>query len=126
MHHRDYPVLNQPTRINGTNYASYSTNFMQVNGAPLDTQRVNGGLCTNNSAANGWECTAGKDPASIPSPLNTLGTLFAQINPYNCSGSFTDCTPSFRHSFTFTDKTGTVRNAEICWKRAAMVDPGNW
>jgi hypothetical protein len=118
-----YPVLNQPTRINGTNYASYSTNFLQVNGVALDAQQVNGGLCTNN-VGPAWECTAGRPPGLAP----TFATLFAQVNSV-CGfpwGSFTDCTPSFRHSFTFTDKTGTVRNAEICWKRSAMVDPLNW
>jgi Tfp pilus assembly protein PilX len=122
-----YPVLNQPARINGTTYASYSTNFLQVNGAPLDTQQVNGGLCTNNSAANlpvPWECTSGINPATAP----TLGDLFNNLHPPNpwAPGSFTDNIRPFRHTFTFTDKTGTVRNAEICWKRSAMGDPLNW
>ena len=122
-----YPVLNQPARINGTNYPSYSTNFLQVNGAPLDTQQVNGGLCTNNSALNlpvPWECTSGINPATAP----TLGDLFNNLHPPNpwAPGSFTDNTRPFRHTFTFTDKSGTVRNAEICWKRSAMGDPLNW
>jgi Tfp pilus assembly protein PilX len=122
------PVLNNPSSINGTAYASYSTDFMQARGAPLaNGQRVNGGVCPNNNAGTGWECSAGL-------PLATAPILWQLFNPndYGYGGSFTggtpdpNATPPFRHSFTFTDKTGAVRNAEICWRRTTMInDPAN-
>jgi hypothetical protein len=124
-----YPVLNQPARINGTNYPSYSTDFMLTHQVPsLDSQQINGGLCGNNSALNlpiPWECTAGQLPALAP----TLGQVFhpnfgGGNNPFS-PGSFGANIPPFRHTFTFTDKSGTVRNAEICWKRSDMGDPAN-
>ena len=141
----NYPALDNPSSINGTAYASYSSNFMDPSAggraARLDNQRVNGGVCPNNTALTFWECSAGLDPANvILFPLDpstwppTLGTLFAQVNGFSgdgtgcgpTGGSFTNCSPPFRHSFTFTDKTGAVRNAEICWKRTTMTnDPAN-
>ena len=118
-----YPVLNQPARINGTNYPSYSTDFMLTHQVPsLNTQQVNGGVCPNNNLANGWECSAGLPLAVAP----TLGTLFDPNSGPPWNGSFNSTTIGpFRHSFTFTDKSGTGRNAEICWKRSAMTNPGN-
>jgi Tfp pilus assembly protein PilX len=125
------PVLNNPSSINGTAYPSYSTDFMVARGAPLAGPRVNGGVCPNNTALMLWECSAGLNPLVAP----TLGTLFSQVNGFSgdggscgpTGGSFTNCSPPFRHSFTFTDKTGGLpRNAEICWKRTAMTnDPAN-
>lgn len=121
-----YPVLNQPTRINGTAYTSYSTDFFVPNAANLiDTttppgspspKRVNGGNCTANNLANLFECTANVDPATNTQPM--VGKLFDPAT------SFLAQTAPFRHSFTFTNKAGVATAAEICWKRSGMA-PGN-
>jgi hypothetical protein len=118
-----YPVLDQPTQINGTVYASYSTNFFVPKAANLiDTttlpgfpspKRVNGGNCTANNAVNLFECTANVDPATNTQPM--VGRLFDPVT------SFLASTPPFRHSFTFTNKAGVATTAEICWKRSTMA-----
>ncbi len=111
-----YPILNNPTSINGTAYASYSTNFFVPKAASLYSDPMIQGapppgsfVCTPFDAA---ECIGDGNPA------HTLGWYFESVN-----GSFRPGptgTPSFRHSFTFTDKTGTVRTAEMCWKRTTL------
>lgn len=118
-----YPRLDQPTRINGATYPSYSTNFMLTHQVPsLDTQQINGGFCTNN-VGPAWECTVGR----IPPAAENLGQVFLpnKAPPYNPTTNpwdygFGTSIPPFRHSFTFIDKAGTVRTAEICWKRSTM------
>ncbi|HET8575784.1 MAG TPA: hypothetical protein VFO18_01700, partial [Methylomirabilota bacterium] len=99
-----YPVLDNPTIINGTVYASYSANFMTVNAARLDNVVPNGANCVPAGAA---ECTAGGQ---------TLGTLFDPT-----FGSFTQASPAFRHTFTFTNKAGVVTTAEICHARTTLT-----
>jgi hypothetical protein len=99
-----FPVLLNPAGINGTAYPSYSTDFMVARAARLDNVFPLGQLCTPVGAA---ECIGGG--------IHNFGWLFDPSN-----GSFTNNTPSFRHQFTFTDKTGALRNAEMCWKRENM------
>jgi Tfp pilus assembly protein PilX len=94
-----FPVLDNPTLINGTAYASYSTNFMTVNAARLDNVVPNGLNCVPPGAA---ECTASG---------SMLGALFT---------SFTQSSPAFRHTFTFTNKAGVPTTAEICHARPTL------
>ena len=108
-----FPVLDNPTLINGTPYPSYSSAFI-ITHAPnnpvpgnldtrLDIAVPKGQNCVPPGAA---ECTAGGA---------TLGDLF---DPF--SGSFTQASPAFRHTFTFTSKAGVVTTAEICHARTTL------
>ncbi|HET8577043.1 MAG TPA: hypothetical protein VFO18_08095, partial [Methylomirabilota bacterium] len=113
-----YPVLDNPTLINGTAYASYSANFL-IPHAPnnltpnmldtrLDIAVPNGANCV---PAGAPECTA----SSGCPPVCTLGDLFDPT-----FGSFTQARAAFRHTFTFTNKAGVVTTAEICHARTTL------
>lgn len=98
-----FPVLNDPTSVNGTAYASYSADFFVPKAARLDNVIPNGSACVPVS-----DCNAGG--------ATTLGTMF---DPG--SGSFTQSSPAFRHTFTFTNKAGVVITAEICHARPTLL-----
>ncbi len=100
-----YPLLNDPARINGVNYPSYSANFFTPNAVVLDNTVLPNGLnCAPVSDCNGDGVTR-------------FGDLFDASGPYNGIGQNM---PKFRHSFTFTNKAGNPVTAEICWKRTTI------
>jgi Tfp pilus assembly protein PilX len=99
-----YPVLDNPGRINGTNYASYSNDFMLTHAVTLD----------NTVSPNGANCT----PTTDCSDPHTFSVLFDPNGPFNGIGQNM---PRFRHDFSFTNKAGVlVPHAEICWKRTTI------
>lgn len=107
-----WPVLNDAVTISnnvaGTDYGQFYLGWFNPN--------VSGG-------AN----TASWSGVTTVNPANCGGTSL-QIDecgrnagtPYSFSALFnklTANTPSFRHSFIFTDRIGIQRTAEVCWKR---------
>jgi hypothetical protein len=97
------PRLDDPARINGTAYASYSNDFMLTHAVTLD----------GSVSPNGANCT----PTTDCSDPRTFAQLFDPNGPFNGIGQNM---PRFRHSFTFTNKAGVATTAEICWKRTTI------
>lgn len=111
-----FPVLLNPAGINGTAYASYSTDFMVARAANLVGVVPNGANCL--AGPPGDECRG--------DGVHTISNLFDPSGFANgYGGSFTNLIPPFRHRFTFTNKAGFPTTAEMCWKRSALTNPLN-
>jgi len=107
-----WPVLDDVVTISdnvvGTNYAQYYTGWFNPN-VSGGTNTASWTAATTVNRANCGGTIAQMDECGGSGGVAyTLGFLFNKLSVN---------TPSFRHSFSFTDRRGIQRTAEVCWKR---------
>jgi Tfp pilus assembly protein PilX len=120
-----WPVLDDVVTISnnvtGTDYPQFYSGWFSphVSGG-ANTAALNGA-----AAPNGGNCASPTDNECIGRPEPHSAANDAVPNTFNdLFNKLTVNTNSFRHKFRFTDRLGTLRDAEICWKRDGM-SPGN-
>ena len=101
-------VVTISNNVTGTNYPQFYTGWFSpsVSGG-ANTAAWTAATTVNRANCSGTTAQMDECGGSGGVPF-TLGALFNKLSVN---------TPSFRHSFTFTDRRGIQRIAEVCWKR---------
>jgi hypothetical protein len=101
-------VVTMSNNVAATNYPQFYSGWFNPNvSGGANTASWSGSTLVNPANCTGTPEQIDECGRNVGIPY-TLGVLFNKL---------TANTPSFRHSFIFTDRLGIQRPAEICWKR---------